>query len=70
MSQVIRHKLDTLTFGKHKGKTVRWIIEHDPSYIIWLHENKVCEIPDEFVDEAIDNEGNESLESDFEPNYV
>lgn len=76
MTQIIRHKLDTLTFGKHKGKTVRWIIEHDPSYIIWLHENKVCEMPEEFVDEAVENDSADASESayyfagnDFDPNY-
>ena len=26
-------------FGKHKGLTVSEILEVDPSYIIWLHEN-------------------------------
>ena len=28
-----------LTFGKHNGKTVQWVAENDPSYIIWIDEN-------------------------------
>lgn len=54
-NQTIRHKLDVLTFGKHKGKTIRWIIEHDPSYLIYLGDEKIIEIPQEFIDLAEDN---------------
>lgn len=28
-----------MPFGKHKGKTIGWIIEVEPWYIQWLHEN-------------------------------
>ena len=29
----------TLTFGKYNGKTIRWIEENDPGYIVWMDEN-------------------------------
>jgi hypothetical protein len=33
------YKLETvLTFGKHKGKTIRVVLENDPSYIVWMAE--------------------------------
>lgn len=28
-----------LTFGKYKGETVGDILEVDPQYLIWLHNN-------------------------------
>ena len=28
-----------LTFGKHKGKTIKWIINHDHNYIQFYKEN-------------------------------
>lgn len=31
----LRHKID---FGKYKGKTVKTILDEDPSYLIWAHE--------------------------------
>ena len=31
-----------LTFGKHNGKTISYVVENDPSYILWLDENTDC----------------------------
>lgn len=31
----------TLKFGKHDGCTLRWVIEHDPSYLTWLVEQGI-----------------------------
>lgn len=69
MQQAIRHKLDILTFGKHKGKTVRWVLEREPSYILWLHENKVCEIAEEIVEAATDSEIEDYLDDTFGHSY-
>jgi hypothetical protein len=35
-----RHEPDspTLGFGKYRGRSVRWIVENDPSYVEWLLE--------------------------------
>jgi hypothetical protein len=42
---------DTITFGKHTGKTFNEISNIDPDYIIWLDENvKTIKLPEKFVD--------------------
>ena len=51
--QTINDYDDIFTFGKYKGKTVDWVAEHNPGYIVWLHENKVAEIDEEILDAAI-----------------
>jgi len=28
-----------IPFGKHKGRTVKHLLESDPSYLMWLREN-------------------------------
>lgn len=28
-----------LEFGKHEGRSVRWLLKNDPSYLVWLNEN-------------------------------
>jgi uncharacterized protein (DUF3820 family) len=34
-----QHGLDyEMTFGKHRGKTLRQICEEEPAYIMWLTE--------------------------------
>ena len=30
---------DKIDFGKHEGQTIRWIMENDNSYLVWLVEN-------------------------------
>ena len=27
------------TFGKYKGKTYDYVVEHEPTYILWAHRN-------------------------------
>ena len=44
---------DIITFGKYKGKTIDWIAENDPSYIIWLNDEQVVDFPAEIVEAAI-----------------
>ena len=31
--------IDKITFGRHKGKTIKQIIEKDPQYLYWATEN-------------------------------
>ena len=50
--QNIRSVSDVLNFGKHKGKTVEWVIENEPGYILWMHDEKVVKISKEIVDMA------------------
>ena len=28
-----------LTFGKHKGETLQWVLKENPLYILWASEN-------------------------------
>lgn len=48
------------TFGKYKGKTVREILDINPSYLQWVHENiPHLELSDyllDKVDEAVQEE--------------
>jgi len=30
-----------LEFGKHKGKTVEYVLENDPKYILWIKEKGI-----------------------------
>jgi hypothetical protein len=27
-----------VTFGKHKGKTIYWLCNYDPSYALWAYD--------------------------------
>ena len=38
-----------LTFGKYKDMSLYYILDNDPSYILWLDENNVLENIDEDV---------------------
>lgn len=59
---VIKAKTDVLTFGQYRDKTVRWILEHDPSYIIWLDDEGVCSVSQEILDNAEDEELNQQID--------
>jgi hypothetical protein len=56
LSKVIKKKSDFLAFGKFNGKTVEYVLINEPSYIIWLHKDKVIEMPEEIVKEAMERE--------------
>lgn len=55
--QTIKAKTDLLTFGKHKGHSIEFVLATEPSYVLWLNENGVVEIPDSIVLEAEENDG-------------
>lgn len=50
--QIIASRDDELTFGKHRGKSVYWILEHEPSYLLWASDEKIIQIPKEILDDA------------------
>lgn len=39
-----------LTFGKHKGRSIGYIIDEHPSYMLWLLEEEIMELPQEIID--------------------
>lgn len=45
-----------LQFGKHKGWTIGDCVDADPSYVIWLSEDEVMNIPADILEEAQENE--------------
>ena len=51
---------DVLDFGKHKGKAVEWVVENAPSYICWMVEEGVAQLPSEVYDKALENDANNS----------
>ena len=51
-----------MPFGKYKGKTLIQILDENPSYIIWLSENDVVEIPDDLLTMAC----HDTMSPDFE----
>ena len=42
----------TITFGKHKDKTIEWVLLTDPQYIIWLSKNNIIHFSQEILDRA------------------
>jgi len=42
----------TISFGKHKGETYQDILQSDPSYILWLHDQKLCIFPEDTLEIA------------------
>lgn len=61
--KTIATKSYVLDFGKHKGKTVNWVLQNDPSYILWLDSGKVKQFSQEILDNAEDNDYDEYKES-------
>jgi len=41
-----------LEFGKHKGKELEEVAAEYPSYIFWMSENNVMEIPEHIMELA------------------
>lgn len=54
---------DVMTFGKHMGKTIYWIADNEPSYIVWLSEEEIVKFPKDMLEAAmIDDMNNFPLE--------
>jgi uncharacterized protein (DUF3820 family) len=54
MSLIGKHEIQTdrLTFGKYKGKSIQYILDTEPGYIVWLEEENVLEMPEDIYQEA------------------
>jgi len=46
-------RVTTMSFGKYKGKNLKWIALNDSDYIFWLQKKNIIEIPKEIYDLAI-----------------
>lgn len=50
MSKTIFNKGTRLTFGKYKGVTVEKLIEDNPEYLLWCHDNiEWFDLPDKLL---------------------
>ena len=36
---MITDKLQRITFGKYRNKTVYWVMRNDPHYLLWTYYN-------------------------------
>lgn len=57
-----------LMFGKHKGKELTNIANEDPSYIIWLSDESIIDVPDDILESASENLYAIFVNSDFSLN--
>ena len=39
-------------FGKHHGKSVKWVVRNDPSYILWVVDETDIEVDEDIAMEA------------------
>lgn len=51
----IRERSD-INFGKHKGKSGKWVVENDPEYMVWLIKNTTMRIKGD-IREILINKG-------------
>jgi hypothetical protein len=59
-------KIMKLTFGKHEGKELKEVAAEYPSYIFWMTENNVMEIPEHIIELASESQRLDLPEPDFE----
>lgn len=52
----IKALTDVLNFGKYKGQQVQDIIKTDPSYILYLSDEKIAKFSDKILQSAEDSE--------------
>ncbi len=41
---IITSVSNTVSFGKYRGQKVSQVLENDPSYILWLHDEKIAKV--------------------------
>lgn len=64
--QIVKSYDDVLTFGKFSGQSIDYVAEHEPSYIIWLADEKIVEFSRDILEAAeIDDANNNPPESWF-----
>ncbi len=50
---------NSFKFGRHKGKSVKEVIEEDPYYILWARDSYAARFMDEVI-EAVENKLNDN----------
>jgi hypothetical protein len=51
--QIIKSRYDKLIFGKHKGESIKFVLDVDASYILWLDTKEIVEFTEDIIDDAI-----------------
>lgn len=51
--QTVRDYSDIMSFGKWKGKSFKTIADTDPSYLVWLNNEEIVDMPKEMVEAAL-----------------
>jgi hypothetical protein len=69
--QIIEKESEILLFGKHRYQTIQHVLREEPSYILWLQEEKIVKFTQEILDKAEDRMRDEDGEGiDYPgPNY-
>lgn len=59
-----------MNFGKYKGQTIEEIINNDPSYILYLSDEKIAKFSEEILDYAEESESekdfNDAMDFDWD----
>lgn len=45
-----------MPFGKHKGLSLKTLLDIDPGYVVWLKDKDVLNIPVEIYNQAVDED--------------
>jgi|GEM_PF-3387004 len=53
--QPITDRKHVIGFGRYKRETVQDVLDNDPQYLVWLHENTDFELSYELLEEAENN---------------
>ena len=54
--QIIKAESEILTFGKYRNCTIQHVLRTEPSYILWLDDEKIVKFPSEIIFQAEDYE--------------
>jgi hypothetical protein len=54
-----------INFGKYNGKTFEFIIQENPSYIIWLSDEGIVEFEKDFLERAEIDDANSSPPEEY-----
>jgi hypothetical protein len=53
---MITDKMEKINFGKHRSKTIYWVMQNDPEYLLWVYYNiKSFNLSDGILLETVKN---------------
>jgi len=48
-----RHNQPVLSFGKHKGKSLKWLVENDRDYLMWMQNGDFTDETRQLIQDAL-----------------